>query len=680
MPGYSIERVWDGEARRSKNDLYRIQPGAFVQFILKLEATMSGRGQEVYRDSGRLNRLNLSDIPYDGSQTVSMISDQIPGGSRRSAAVVLASILHGGSDHAVKHINASLGKMGLSNTNLRNVRGLDNIDQFTCLRDLVQYFSFQLKNGSQETQDCVRSMLGEDLNLGGSHRVWLALKGQGRHESLVAHYGFEKEKHKEVFARVRSGQTSGLVDVSLLDMQGFISASGGNLIGFATGSDFGGVTYHPDRLRRNSVAVIAEGVGYGVDRSQKLEFQRSASLTIGIGSDPVSPAIPHLQVKNVTQTLRRVARVARDRFSGKVFCVTGSAGKSTTSSLIAKVLEGVPDAGRTHMTFNNGNLLLGTLETMMTVPADAKHIVAEIAAGRVKECSEICRPDVAVVTNVSNAHRKAYKSLEDIAREKAGVFSGLKTGGAAVICRDSDCYEIFHDEARKFTSKIIRYGTHQDSDWRMLHYDSHNGALRISVAGAEIDIRFPAVGEHIAVNAVGAMAAASHLYRDWKLAISGLAGWSLLDGRGRAHDITLSDKRTIRIIDESFNAAPGAVIAVLKTLNERPAVGRRIVVLGDMLELGDASTDCHMEVLSFLNGSNIDMAYFVGDEYRKALQLQGLEKPHICHEAANGVLSDLLAYVRQGDEVTVKGAHATEVHSIVRDIRNLSVPNIHVGS
>ena len=179
-----------------------------------------------------------------------------------------------------------------------------------------------------------------------------------------------------------------------------------------------------------------------------MAFQRSASITIGVGSDPVSPAIPHLQVKNVTQAFRRVAKEARARFSGNVICVTGSAGKSTTSALIEKVLSGIPGVGKTHMTFNNGNLLLGALETIMTVPASATNIIAEIAAGRVKECSDICRPDVAIVTNVSNAHRKAYNSLEEIAREKAGVFSGLTSGGVAVICRDSDCFEIFHEVAR----------------------------------------------------------------------------------------------------------------------------------------------------------------------------------------------------------------------------------------
>ncbi|NPD16715.1 hypothetical protein HOY34_16100 [Xinfangfangia sp. D13-10-4-6] len=385
MPGYYVERVWDGEILHCRNDLYRVQPGAFAQFILKLEAMTSGRDRQIYRSSGRLNRLKLSDIPPDGSHTMSTIADQIPDGSRKSAAVVLAVMLHGGAPSAVRAINASFAQKGLNNTNLCNVRGFDDIEQFTCLRDVAHYFSFQLKNGSQEARACARSILSRGLEFGGSHRICLALDGQGKQECVLAHYGFEKGRHDEVFASIRSGKARDLVEVNLIDMQSFVSATGGILTGPVTGSDFGGLTYHPDRLRRNSVAVVAEGVGYGVERSQRLAFQRSASITIGVGSDPVSPAIPHLKVKNVTQAFRRVANEARAMFSGNVICVTGSAGKSTTSALIEKVLSGIPGVGKTHMTFNNGNLLLGALETIMTVPASASNIIAEIAAGRVKE-------------------------------------------------------------------------------------------------------------------------------------------------------------------------------------------------------------------------------------------------------------------------------------------------------
>ncbi|NPD16714.1 hypothetical protein HOY34_16095 [Xinfangfangia sp. D13-10-4-6] len=278
---------------------------------------------------------------------------------------------------------------------------------------------------------------------------------------------------------------------------------------------------------------------------------------------------------------------------------------------------------------------------------------------------------------MSNAHRKAYNSLEEIAREKAGVFSGLASGGATVICRDTECFEVFYEEAKKVTDNLITYGKSADSDWRLQRYDPLTGWLRVSVRGTEIDVCLPAAGEHIAVNVVGAIAAASHLYENWAPAIAGLAGWSPLDGRGRVHNVILPDGPEVRIFDESFNAAPGAVIAVLKALADRPSAGRRVVVLGDMLELGAVSMDCHTEVLSLLNNCNVDMAFFVGDEYRKALQACELRKPYVWYEAADGVLPDLRAFVQDGDEVTVKGAHASGVHSIVREMRRISVQPDH---
>jgi UDP-N-acetylmuramoyl-tripeptide--D-alanyl-D-alanine ligase len=275
------------------------------------------------------------------------------------------------------------------------------------------------------------------------------------------------------------------------------------------------------------------------------------------------------------------------------------------------------------------------------------------------------QPDVAVVTNLANAHRQVYASLEHIAREKASIFRHVNRNGRAVICRDAPCFDIFAAAAQQQGVTITTYGHHPDADWRLLSYDHGSGAARLLVDGADWAVKLPIGGDHIALNAIAAMIAVSATHADWRSAIPRLSAWELLAGRGKARDVSLANGATITVIDEAFNAAPNAVRAVLNNFQLRPARGRKVAILGEMRELGSVTLESHVDIIGLLNSLSIDKVYFIGKNFMDALDHIHYHHPHESFPAIDDLEVKLKDMLIDSDQVLIKGSHASGVYRLV---------------
>ncbi|MFM2128899.1 MAG: hypothetical protein RL477_445, partial [Pseudomonadota bacterium] len=350
--------------------------------------------------------------------------------------------------------------------------------------------------------------------------------------------------------------------------------------------------------------------------------------------------------------------------------VTGSVGKTSTKEMLAAALA---PSGRVSATVGNLNNLWGVPLSLARMPRDAAFGVYEIGmnhAGEITPLSRIVRPDVAVITTVEAVHLEFFDSIEDIARAKAEIFDGLRGRGTAVLNRDNRFFDFLAEEAAaRSIANIVSFGADPAADARLVSFEAGAPAMvTAEIMGETIDFTLALPGRHNALNAMAVLAAVKVVGADLRAAAEALGRMEAPAGRGKRIRARLAGGGEALVIDDSYNASPASMRAAFKVLAQaRPgASGRRIAVLGDMLELGSGSARSHAELAEDLIAAGADLVLTTGDNMMHlddALprRLRG------GHGARAEDLVSLLANIlRDGDVVLVKGSNSQRLGTVVR--------------
>ncbi|MGE0650140.1 MAG: UDP-N-acetylmuramoyl-tripeptide--D-alanyl-D-alanine ligase [Alphaproteobacteria bacterium] len=379
---------------------------------------------------------------------------------------------------------------------------------------------------------------------------------------------------------------------------------------------------------------------------------------------------PLLIVDDTYSALKKLARAARQRSDARRVAVTGSVGKTSTKEALAAALQ---PSGKVAATAGNLNNLWGVPLSLARMPRDAAFGVYEIGmnhAGEITPLSRMVRPDVAIITSVEAVHLEFFDSVEDIARAKAEVFDGLRRRGTAILNRDNRFFDLLSAEAvGRSISHIVSFGAHADADVRLLDYKAGAPSrVTADVMGEHLDFTFSLPGRHNAVNAMAVLAAVKVLGADVGAAGAALGAMDAPAGRGKRLQVTLPDSGTALIIDDSYNASPASMRAAFKVLGqESPGTGgRRIAVLGDMLELGPGSARAHAELADDLADTGVDVVLTTGDNMMHLYD--ALPRSHRGgHAARADDLIPLLTHLlRDGDVVLDKGSNSQKLGIVVR--------------
>lgn len=430
-----------------------------------------------------------------------------------------------------------------------------------------------------------------------------------------------------------------------------------------------GLSIWSPTFRAGDMVVVRSGDGPGIpaEKLQRLPAVPQA-LIAERKTDLPSLALPVLRVDDASKAVLDLGAFARLRMTGKVIGVTGSAGKTTLVAMLARILESSGDVGYTR---HNANLPRGIAWNLASMPRDVPFAVLEMAIGRMKQNSLLARPDIALVTNVAAAHLKYHGSVQEVARRKAQIFEGMKAGGFAVIHRDMAEWRIFSDAAIERGLHILSYGQDSQADIRLMDYDLVTGEAQASIRGKEVRFACGAAGRHMALNVLGCLAVLEVLELPINLALATLTSFRALDGRGAIIDATL-DTRRLRLIDETYNANPASMQAAIPLLLQVvPPLGngRRVLILGDMLELGPGSPAYHARLAPVVEGVSPDLVLLCGTEMaalRDALPA-GLAcrwVPDIDQliELADALLSD-------GDVVLVKSSASSGLSTLMEALK-----------
>jgi UDP-N-acetylmuramoyl-tripeptide--D-alanyl-D-alanine ligase len=365
-----------------------------------------------------------------------------------------------------------------------------------------------------------------------------------------------------------------------------------------------------------------------------------------------------LRVDDTLAALTRLGEFARARSQARVVAVTGSVGKTTTKEMLRRALAVFGTVHAAAASFNNQ---IGVPLTLARMKRETAFAVLEIGMnhpGEIAPLARIARPHVAIVTNVERAHIGLMGSEEAIAEEKATIFRGLVPGGVAILPRDSAFLTKLSAGVPAGVSRLT-FGRGELADIRLLDADSGADGCDVLARAGEALVRFhlAAAGAHMAMNAVAALAGVAALGLDVEKAAAALEKFAPLAGRGARRAIGEA-----MLLDESYNASGASMRAALSVLALQ--TGRRVAVLGDMLELGEEAEDEHLDLRGAVTGA-ADLVFTCGEMMgllfdTLPVEIQGA---HLPDAAALGPV--VKAALRPGDCVLVKGSLGSRMRDVV---------------
>lgn len=399
----------------------------------------------------------------------------------------------------------------------------------------------------------------------------------------------------------------------------------------------------------------------------------------GVGADA-----PLIIVNDVLDGLVALGIAARKRTKAQVIAITGSAGKTSTKELLRDVLK---RQGRTHAAEASYNNHWGVPLTLARMPSDTEYAIIEIgmnAPGEIAPLSKMARPHLAIITTVAAAHLEAFDSIQGIAHEKASIFEGLEPGGVALFNADIETALILDDKAKACAAQRIGFGALPGAGLfaEDIRLGEMNSVVRGRFQGRSFLFHVGAPGRHFAMNALAVYGAACLVGADADVAARDIRAWSAPAGRGRRETVVLDPSVgwTFELIDDAFNANPasmGAALWVLTAVNPTDGVGRirrgrRIAVLGDMLELGATELDLHAAIADHPAMELIDRVECVGQRMRALYDALPDEKRGHSFATAEEMAAEAHNLADAGDVVLVKGSKGSKVSLVVDVLRKQS--------
>ena len=456
----------------------------------------------------------------------------------------------------------------------------------------------------------------------------------------------------------------------------FVAATGGRPHTDAPG-DIGGTSIDTRTLKPGDAFFAIRG-----DRFDGHDFA-SQAIAAGAGAlvieDTKAIALGHLRVPkvlvpDVLAALENAGRAARERFNGVAIGVTGSVGKTTVKEMLRAALA---PSGATHAADRSFNNHWGVPLTLSRLAPNSRFGVFEIGmnhAGEISKLVAMVRPHVAAITRIAPAHLGHFDSVEGIARAKAEIFEGVEPGGTAVLFAEDEYFPLLSRLAREAGVQHVRtFGEAADAHVRLLTPIYRMGSpVRVEIDGAEhaLGIRIP--GRHNLMNALCALAVATAAGADTVQAIEALNAMEPVSGRGTREEIAWGrGSGSLVLVDESYNANPVSMAAALETLRAMPLRrrGRRVAVLGDMLELGDHAAGMHADLADAVRASGVDLALLVGEHMAGLAERLGSDVEVRHEQTAEAMERVMLRALKANDIVMVKASNGTGLGRLVHAMR-----------
>jgi UDP-N-acetylmuramoyl-tripeptide--D-alanyl-D-alanine ligase len=452
--------------------------------------------------------------------------------------------------------------------------------------------------------------------------------------------------------------------VPALSVGDLLVATGGSLLAGDPGTRVDGYGIDTRTLARGGAFFALPGARTDGHAFLADAFRSGAAVAIVSrdpeGAGPVPPAI--LKVDDVAAALARCGAFARERIRGKVVALTGSAGKTTTKEYTAA---GLSATLRVHKSTGNLNNELGVPLSLLACPDDAEAAVFEMGMngpGQIAFLARLVNPDVGLVTNVRPVHLEYFESIDGIAAAKGELFAVLRDDAVSVVNLDDERVRI---QAARHAGRRVTFGRRESADLRLLSLSDRfvpGASLTFRHDGRDHDVPLRIGGAHAAWDALAAAATIVAFGAELGPALAAMSAMEPPAGRGRISRLP----GDLTVVDDTYNSNPEALASVLGTLAASEPAGRRVLVMGDMLELGLESAAFHQRAGELAAASRVAFLAAVGPLSRHAADAArraGVEvRTFDDASAAAAAVPDLC---RPGDLVVVKGSRGVRLERVV---------------
>lgn len=378
----------------------------------------------------------------------------------------------------------------------------------------------------------------------------------------------------------------------------------------------------------------------------------------------VDVSVPTFVVNDTLVAFQQLAKNYREQFDVKTIAVTGSCGKTTTRALLQSVFQ---QAGPTLASVGSYNNHFGVPLTLFQLDHTYEYFISEIGANHMGEIANLVplvQPDVAIITNIGPAHLEGFGSLENTAKAKSEIYGGLVEGGVAIVNADDQFSDFLCSVNTQ--RRVVTFGIDHAADIMAAHVSldvSGRPTFTLNLPGECCEVTLQLLGLHNVYNALAAAAAGFSLGLSVDQIKKGLEQAQSEQKRLNEYQIL----KNVTLIDDSYNANPLSTRAAIETLSHRS--GQRILVLGDMLELGDEAVKMHGDVGTHAKAQGIDMLYCFGELSRYAAESFGTGAFHF--QSREALIKSLRSQLTPGQIILVKGSNSMRMFDVVEALRQI---------
>ena len=442
-------------------------------------------------------------------------------------------------------------------------------------------------------------------------------------------------------------------------------------------SSIKGISINSKTLKKNNLFLPLKGKNNDGHKFIYEAFKRGASLSLSNIEGYKKFKLQKFKkkiilVKNPISSLHQLASYSRKEINGKVVAVTGSVGKTSVKEALSFILNYNNKIQSSTGNFNN---LIGMPINLANFNNETDISILELGMnkkGEIKKMSDICKPDIGLITKISNAHIGNFNSLKDIALAKSEIFFGMNKLGTAILNKNDPYYSLLQKIVKNLGIKnIITFGVSKNCDIKLINfkYKNENSCkVFLKVFGKKIDFYLNNLGDHWIENSLAITSVIAALNKNVNYFIKKISKFNAVRGRGEIINIRYQKKK-ITLIDDLYNSSPESLKASIIFLNRLGNKRRKICVLGDMFELGSFSKQFHLQIKKILKDNTISNVYTIGKEMKKLFNVlpKSLESKH--SENLSELYLDLKKNTKNNDAILFKGSRAMQLDKIVKKFR-----------
>ena len=419
---------------------------------------------------------------------------------------------------------------------------------------------------------------------------------------------------------------------------------------------FHAISINSKKIKKDDIFIAIKGLNFDGHDYINEAFKNGAIAAIISDEEKISKNT--ILVNDTKKSLADISSLFLMKFKPFVIGITGSNGKTTTKELIKSILDsnyGTNKILATHANYNND---IGLPLTIFNLNSEHSHIVIEMGMNHPKEISylaNIAPPNFAVITNIGEAHIENFKNREAIANEKKDILRNLKAEGTAILPKDSEFFNFLVKDLKNV--KVLSFGMRKDADISCELLD-HKKIL-IKTPKYDLEIKSKLLGHNNISNILAAVTCAYQLKINPTKIKEGIENITPIPSRLELKE----GKKRAAIIDDTYNANPSSFLSAIEVLNEFP--GKKILVIGDMAELGENSRIYHQELSRSIKETKIDITLGLGKYTKEIITLLG--RNNSWFRSKDDLVKHLYSCMK-GSTILVKGSRSMKMEEVVKKL------------